>query len=161
MEKRSTPQRRSWTRRIQETSSGGLVFRGGEEGWEVVLIARRTRSNGLIWCIPKGGREEGESLEETAKREVLEETGLEGEILLKLGTIHYEYSLPGDRTRRDKTVHFYLFRYLSGSVEDHDNEVEEARWFPIHVAVEKSAFPNEKGIIRKAFRHLEKGPRVA
>lgn len=142
--------------KVKEVSSGGVIYRREGEVLQVALIARRTRKQDCVWCLPKGGVEEGESLEEAATREVREETGLHGKLLHKLGEIHYEYFSPVDRTRRDKTVHFFLFEYLSGSMEDHDEEAEEVCWFPIDEALRKITFVNERNLIQQAQEHLLK-----
>ena len=123
-------------------SSGGVIYRPVNGEFEVALI-----SKGRIWCLPKGLIEEGETTEETAIREVREETGLAGEIVKKIGKIHYDF-------RREKhffkTVHFFLLKFTKGSVDAHDFEVDTARWVPIAVGLHKLTYPNEKKILRKA-----------
>jgi 8-oxo-dGTP pyrophosphatase MutT (NUDIX family) len=94
--------------------------------------------------------QEGESTEQTAKREVREETGLEGKVQEKLGEIHYEFYSVEERSKIYKTVHFFLIEYLHGSLEDHDAEVEEARWLPIERAKEQLVYENEREILKKA-----------
>jgi ADP-ribose pyrophosphatase YjhB (NUDIX family) len=91
-----------------------------------------------------------ESLEQTAWREVREETGLEGKVTEKLGEIQYMFYSPEEHTKVQKTVHFFLMNFLHGSVMDHDAEVEEARWFPIETAIESLAYKNERDILTKA-----------
>ncbi len=94
--------------------------------------------------------ETGESLEETALREVREETGITGRILEKLGEIKYEFYSKQDQYRIFKTVHFYLLVYLSGNENDHDDEADEVRWFPIAEAEKHLTHPNELWILQKA-----------
>jgi 8-oxo-dGTP pyrophosphatase MutT (NUDIX family) len=94
--------------------------------------------------------EEGETLEETALREVREETGIYGRLLEKLGEIRYDFYSKQDREKILKTVHFYLLVYLSGSEADHDEEADEARWFPIAEAQKRLSHPNEAAMLRKA-----------
>jgi 8-oxo-dGTP pyrophosphatase MutT (NUDIX family) len=91
-----------------------------------------------------------ESPEQTAKREVREETGLEGKVTGKLGEIQYIFYSPEARSKVQKTVHFFLIEYLQGSVENHDAEVEEARWFPIETAIKHLVYENERDILKKA-----------
>ncbi len=135
-------------RTIREISSGGIVYRRHRGVTEVALIRVRDR-----WCLPKGHVEEGEGVQETALREVREETGLEGTVVAKLGDITYWYT---NRTKKDETirifkrVYFCLIRYLKGDVRRHDEEVEEACWFPIDEAIKKLSFQTERKTVRRA-----------
>jgi len=129
-------------RTVREISSGGIVYRRRRGLVEVALIRSRAR-----WCLPKGHVEEGERLQETALREVKEETGLEGRVVAKIGDITYWYTnrtKEGETIRIFKRVYFYLIRYLRGDVRRHDQEVEEARWLPIEVARGKLTYPTER-----------------
>ncbi len=134
----------------RQTSCGGVIYRRFEGRCEVALILRSTRKGDKIWCLPKGLMQEAESLEQTARREVREETGLEGKVQEKLGEIQYVFYSTEDHSKVQKNVHFFLMEYLQGSVEDHDTEVEEARWFPIEKAMEQLVYENERGILTKA-----------
>jgi len=133
----------------KRTSSGGVVYRVNH-AVEVVLISHRTQKGSWIWCLPKGTVEEGETLPQTALREVREETGITGRILDKLGEIHYEFYSKYDKVLLFKTVHFYLLEYLSGNENDHDDEVDEARWFPIAEAERLLTHANELAMLQKA-----------
>ena len=135
-----------------QTSSGGVLFRKENGQTNIALIARRDRS---IWCLPKGIIEAGESPEQTAEREVAEETGLKGEIVEKIGEVTYWYWSKTDRIRYFKTVHFYLMKHLGGNINEHDFEVEEARWFPIDEALQIMTFENERNIVSKATEMLK------
>jgi 8-oxo-dGTP pyrophosphatase MutT (NUDIX family) len=138
----------------REISSGGIVYRGRDEMTEVALIRVRDR-----WCLPKGQVEAGESVEATAVREIREETGLEGEVVSKLGDITYWYTLRDQRgtpARIFKRVYFYLLRYQAGDVGQHDGEVDEAAWFAMNEALKKLAYASEKKILHNAREWLEK-----
>ncbi len=135
---------------LQQVSSGGVIFRTGAAGIEIALIRKTLKGGKRIWCLPKGWVEPGESFEETAVREVREETGLDGDILQKIGETSYQFYSKEDRVRIDKTVHFFLMNYHGGSTADHDDEVEAADWFPLEQAETLMAYPTEKEMVRKA-----------
>lgn len=131
-----------WLRSQNVVSSGGVIYRAVNGEFEVALI-----SKGRIWCLPKGLIEEGETAEETAVREVREETGLAGEIVQKIGKIHYDFR---KEKHFFKTVHFFLLKFIKGSVDAHDFEVDSAKWVPLSDGLHKLTYPNEKKILRKA-----------
>lgn len=132
----------------QQVSSGGVVFRRGEGKIEVGLISRITKNGTRVYCLPKGWIEKDESPEEAAIREVREETGLEGRILMKIGDINY-FFYSDKKEKIFKAVHFYLLEYISGNTSDHDKEVEDAGWFPLDEAIPLVAYKNEKEILLK------------
>jgi 8-oxo-dGTP pyrophosphatase MutT (NUDIX family) len=134
----------------QQTSSGGVLYRAGNGQYDVVLIRRSAPDRKVVWCLPKGWVEPGESLEQTALREVREETGLTGKILESLGSIQYRFYSKEDRSHVRKTVHFYLMSFLDGDTRDHDHEVEEARWFDLNEALERLTYPTERRILETA-----------
>jgi 8-oxo-dGTP pyrophosphatase MutT (NUDIX family) len=131
----------STDRALKETSYGGVVVRG-DEVLVITPIGKR-RVTGL----PKGGPNPGERPEETAAREVREETGVTATVREFLGDVSYWYRRGGRRVY--KTVHFYLFDYVSGSTEDHDHEVEEARWIPLAEASSTLSYPGERALIER------------
>jgi 8-oxo-dGTP pyrophosphatase MutT (NUDIX family) len=132
-----------------QVSAGGVVFRRRDSRTEVALISV---GSGCRWQLPKGLVDKGESPEVAAAREVREETGLEAEMVASIETIEYWYvsNDRGARIRFHKFVHFYLFRFVSGDVRDHDHEVNEARWIEIDEAREMLAFKNEKKVVERA-----------
>ncbi len=122
------------------------------------VIARRNRSGKLEWCLPKGHLEAGESAVEAARREIEEEAGVRGDPIQALCTIDYWFSSP--RSRIHKTVHHFLFEYESGTItveNDPDKEAEEAAWMPLHSALTKLAYPNERRVVQVALELLYEG----
>lgn len=137
-------------RTIQQTSAGGIVFRRQDDRIDVALIARTSPRKHTIWALPKGWVEPGETIPGAALREIREETGLTGRLLEPLGQIAYSFYSPEDHARIQKTVHFYLVEYLSGDTADHDHEVEEARWWPLDLAMSHMTYASEREIMGKA-----------
>jgi 8-oxo-dGTP pyrophosphatase MutT (NUDIX family) len=142
---RKTP-RRAPTR--TEVSAGGVVYRRGPDGAEVILAARRTRRGDLAWGLAKGGIESDESPEEAAVREVREETGIEAEIEASLGETRYFYVWEGVRIR--KTVHFFLMRATGGDPSDRDDEMEDVQWFPLERGLKRAAYRGEREVLGRA-----------
>jgi 8-oxo-dGTP pyrophosphatase MutT (NUDIX family) len=131
-----------------EISAGGVVYRTGDEGLEICLAARRTRRGELAWGLPKGNVEPEETPEVAAVREVLEESGLVAEIEQDLGTIRYFYVWEGVRVR--KQVRFFLMRATGGDVADHDEEMEDVRWFHARRVVKRAAYRGEREVLERA-----------
>jgi len=133
-------------------SAGGVVYRRGRDGIEVVLCGRRDDG---VWGLPKGAPERGESLEGAALREVGEETGLRVSVREPLGSIRYQFTRGEGGVRFEKTVCHFLMRVSGGSVEDHDEEYDRVRWFPAEEALRLLTFRNEAEVVRRALRRLE------
>jgi 8-oxo-dGTP pyrophosphatase MutT (NUDIX family) len=136
---------------IGEFSAGGLVIRKLRGRPHVAVVRVRDR----VLALPKGHPEQGESAQHAALREVREETGLEATPVEKLGDIRYWYARDGDRVL--KIVSFFLLRYRSGRLEDHDHEVEEALWIPLEEASARLAHRGEKEMAETALSRLAKG----
>ena len=135
-----------------EVSAGGVVYRRDEDAIDLALAARRTRRGQLAWGLAKGAIEQGESDEQAAVREVLEETGLEAEVEADLGDIRYFYVWEGVRVR--KRVHFFLMHATGGDVANHDSEMEDVRWFPLRTAIKRAAYKGEREVIERAAKRL-------
>ena len=133
-----------------ELSAGGAVVRDNEV--IVVVPVKRDAQRRRVLVLPKGHLDPGENDEAAAVREVGEETGVVAELIDKLGDVEYSYERRG--RRRNKRVAFYLFEYRSGSLEDHDHEIEEARWMPLAEAVGALTYPGEQEILRRALSRL-------
>jgi 8-oxo-dGTP pyrophosphatase MutT (NUDIX family) len=131
-------------------SAGGVVFRAGERGPEFVVCGRD--SDG-VWGLPKGTPDPGESLEETAIREVTEETGLQVRIVDKVGVVEYWFAREG--VRYHKWVHHYLLEAIGGNTNDHDVEYDRVEWRPADVALKTLTFKNEVEMLRKALQMVE------
>ena|SRR5688572_29849338 len=133
----------------EQFSAGGVAFRTPSGAVEVAVIAVGEKHR---WQLPKGTIEENESPEQAAAREVREEAGIMTELVELIDVIEYWYvgDSQGRRVRFHKKVHFFLMKYTSGDVADHDHEVEDARWMPIDDAIEQLAFKNERNVVERA-----------
>jgi 8-oxo-dGTP pyrophosphatase MutT (NUDIX family) len=134
---------------LTETSYGGVAVRGSDV--LVIMPVGRRR----ITALPKGGANRGETPEETAGREVREETGINVAVKEPLGDVEYWYRRGGRRVF--KTVHYYLCEFVSGSTDDHDHEVDEARWIPLEEARSALTYPGERELIERALSKLASG----
>lgn len=112
------------------------------------LIGRLDRRGRLLWSLPKGHIENGETAEQAAIREVAEETGIEAMVIAALGSIDYWF-VTEDR-RVHKTVHHFLLRALGGELSDADVEVTEVAWVPLLELQQRLAYPDERRLVRRA-----------
>ncbi len=133
---------------VEETSAGGLVVDRGNGEARAAVIARLNRAGRVEWCLPKGHPEGEETLEETAVREVAEETGISSEVLRPLGTIDYWFV--ADNRRIHKTVHHFLMQATAGELSDADIEVTEVAWVALDELDERLAYADERRLVRKA-----------
>jgi ADP-ribose pyrophosphatase YjhB (NUDIX family) len=117
------------------------------------VIGRLDRRGRLLWSLPKGHIEAGETAEEAAVREVEEETGIIGRVVAPLGTIDFWF-VAEDR-RVHKTVHHFLLRALGGELSDRDVEVSEVAWVPLDELESRLAYADERRLIRRATELLE------
>jgi 8-oxo-dGTP pyrophosphatase MutT (NUDIX family) len=138
-------------RTVHETSAGGLVIDGIDRPREeqlAALIGRTDRRGRMLWSLPKGHIEQGETAEQTAIREVAEETGIQGDVLAALGSIDYWFVTEGRRVH--KTVHHYLLKFSGGELCDEDVEVTEVAWVPVDELPTRLAFADERKLARVA-----------
>ena len=129
---------------VREYSAGGLIF---DEHGRVAIIARHSRSGHIEWCLPKGHIEQGETPEQTAVREVHEETGILGEVVTSIATIDYWFT--GTAQRVHKLVHHYALRMIGGELTvegDPDHEAEDAAWVDFEDLTSVLSYPNERRI---------------
>jgi 8-oxo-dGTP pyrophosphatase MutT (NUDIX family) len=135
---------------IREFSTGGVMVRNFHGRPFVAVISVREG----VFGLPKGHPEGDEASVDAAAREVREETGISGEPVEKLGDIRYWYWRDGQRVM--KIVSFFLFRYRSGSVENHDHEVESASWMPLEEAADKLTYKGEREMAAAALSALRR-----
>ncbi|MDP3702867.1 MAG: NUDIX hydrolase [Candidatus Omnitrophota bacterium] len=129
-------------------AAGGVLVRRSRGQHEVCLTLRHR--HGPAWGLPKGHLEDGEETTAAALREVREETGLTAVILEPLGSITYQFSVPGQSVPVTKTVTFYLMAATGGRVELHDQETVEARWMPFDAAASSVAHDDERSVLERA-----------
>jgi 8-oxo-dGTP pyrophosphatase MutT (NUDIX family) len=146
-----SPDRRRRLRTVDETSAGGLVV--DHAAGVAAVIGRLDRRGRLLWSLPKGHIEVGETAEQAAVREVEEETGIIGRVVAPLGTIDFWF-VAEDR-RVHKTVHHFLLSALGGELSDEDVEVAEVAWVPLAELESRLAYADERRLIRRATELLE------
>ena len=136
----------------RQVSAGGIVYRKNGDRIEVAIAAR---DGSKIWCLPKGIVEKGETIEEAARREVEEETGLKGKLIEKISRIEYWFYWKSKDTRYHKFVHFFLMEHVGGDVSRHDFELDEIRWMGIDKALKMLTYEGERQVMEKAKQMLE------
>jgi 8-oxo-dGTP pyrophosphatase MutT (NUDIX family) len=153
----------------REISSGGVVLRAIAGEWHIALIepqreelkTSKASQKKAVLALPKGLVDKGETPQETAVREVREETGVSAELITKLTDIKYVYVRSwGDGERVFKIVSFYLLKYVSGEIgeiaPEMRIEVKQALWVPLAEAPQKLAYSNERRVLQLAAEYLEK-----
>jgi 8-oxo-dGTP pyrophosphatase MutT (NUDIX family) len=163
---------------MREISAGGVVVRRTPEGWQIAVIepnkdiskqltgkADRKRAQKMLLALPKGLVDSGEKPDQTAMREVLEESGIRASVVTKLGDIKYAYVRSwGDKQRVFKIVSFYLLRYESGNIGEISPEmrveVKQALWLPLEDATSKLAYKGERDMVRRAQEYLQADPEL-
>lgn len=165
---------------VRETSAGGVVLRKMRGRWYLAVIepqmdrpkrnikppkTKRTPSDAELIALPKGSVDPGERPEQTALREVREETGVRADIMAKLLDIRYIYVRNwGDRAKVSKTVSFYLLLYRSGRLGNiapaMQVEVQNAFWLPLEEAPGKLSYKGEREVAEKALAYVQAHPEL-
>ena len=136
---------------VEEVSAGGIVVDTTKESLDVAIIARLNRGGRLEWCLQKGHPEGMENSEEAAVREIAEETGIQGQVLRRLGIIDYWFT--GDDRRVHKVVHHFLLGAVGGELTvegDPDGEAEDVEWVAVADLPPRLAYPNERRLAEAA-----------
>jgi 8-oxo-dGTP pyrophosphatase MutT (NUDIX family) len=144
------PRRSTATSSEHELSAGGVVVRGRET--IVIVPTRRGAQGQRVLGLPKGHVDPGETPQQAAAREVREEAGVEVDLIGKLGDVRYFYQRDGQRIF--KRVVFFLFAYRAGALEDHDDEVEEARWMDLAEASRALSYAGEREMAARALSRI-------
>ncbi len=138
-----------------EFSAGGVVFRKGANQTSV-LVAKHSGYHG--WVFPKGligDHKKGEKKEETALREVEEETGVIGKIVKPLKPVTYWYNFEGEKIK--KTVYYFLMEFIEGNTKNHDWEMEEVEWIPAEKVNNKLTYRSDKEVWKQAEQLITSG----
>lgn len=136
------------------TAAGGVVYRRDGDRIEIVLCGRQSP---LLWTLPKGTPNPGETIEQTALREVQEESGLEVAIVGTVGEIRYWFTRSQDGVRCSKTVYHYLMEPVGGDFSLHDFEFDRVGWFEVDEAMRIMTYPNETAIVERAVAAITNG----
>jgi 8-oxo-dGTP pyrophosphatase MutT (NUDIX family) len=142
----------------REFSAGGVLVRRLRGGWVFAAIRPAGKKPG-VWALPKGLIDSSEKPEETAIREVAEETGAHGRLVEKLGDVRYVYTWDGERIF--KIVSFYLLRYSRGRLgelpPETAHEVAEVRWLPLEEGLKLLAYKGEREMAERALASVRRG----
>jgi len=141
----------SGRRTVHAFSAGGLVLQGQGGQREILLVGRGQSPRAeALWALPKGTPHPGETAQQTALREVQEETGLEVAITGYAGVITYSFMEHGTRYR--KRVAYYTMVAIGGDPSLHDHEYDFVRWFGVDEALRAMRYPNEAELVRRILR---------
>jgi len=136
---------------IEVHSSGGLVVRKNNGQWQVLLVKK---SSSGLWTLPKGHKEKGEREEETASREVEEETGYKVKLGPRIGEISFRYTRNGQAFR--EIASFFLMEVTGEGRKEEEGEIEEVKWYSLDEALQALHYDNEKSLIHEVRRLMEK-----
>ncbi len=138
-----------------EFSSGGVVFKKNLSGNIDILVAQHSEHHG--WVFPKGligDHVKGERKEDTAVREVKEETGIDASILEALAPITFWYQWEGEKIK--KTVYYFLMNYLGGNTKNRDHEMEQVEWLPVGQVEKRLTYKSDKTVWQQAQKLLSR-----
>lgn len=139
----------------REFSAGGVVYRGGDPGGpgaEILMVRDRFGR----WSFPKGIIDRGETAAEAAQREVMEECGVTGVVVERLGNVSYYYTNPdGDRVK--KQVTYFLMRHAAGEATPQEGEIDDVAWVPVDEVAARSAYPSQRELVERAVAAI-RGP---
>lgn len=141
---------------IEMESMGGVVARVRGDDVDVVVCGFDVQPGHVIWGLPKGTPEDGETREQTALREVTEETGLRVSIEEFVESIDYCFERYGDGAACHKVVHFYLMNATGGDLSLHDHEFDYVRWLPADEALRTLTYDNEVRVVKNALYIISK-----
>jgi 8-oxo-dGTP pyrophosphatase MutT (NUDIX family) len=130
---------------VSAVSAGGVVVQKTADRIQVALVGNSQRDT---WYLPKGGLDKGETIEQAAVREVVEETGLEVQVVRPIRAIYYWFNVRG--TRVHKTVHYFLMEATGGDFSHRDTENDRAAWFDLADALAVMSYENEAGVVRES-----------
>ncbi len=131
-----------------EFSAGGIVYKHTQNK-TLILVSQHSGHHG--WVFPKGfigDKIQGEKKEDTAIREVKEETGIDGEIEKSLTPVSYWYVMDGEK--RKKTVYYFIMKFVGGDTNDHDFEMEKVEWLPKEEVLDRLTYPSDKDVWKEA-----------
>lgn len=142
-----------------EFSAGGIVYKPirqaqGKKSLQI-LVCQHSAHHG--WVFPKGligDKNQNEGKEETAIREVKEETGIEAEIEKELTPVEYWYQWEGEK--RKKTVYYYIMRSVGGDISNHDHEMENVEWIDFKKVESRLTYPSDKKVWKVALRVINR-----
>jgi 8-oxo-dGTP pyrophosphatase MutT (NUDIX family) len=131
-----------------EFSAGGIVVKK-EKDQNLILVCQHSQHHG--WVFPKGligDKVKDENKEDTAIREVEEETGVKGKIIKTLTPVEYWYVFEDEKIK--KTVYYFLMDFVSGDITNHDEEMENVEWLPEDEVVTRLTYPSDKKVWQEA-----------
>ena len=133
-------------------SAGGLVVDPSGPVPRVALISHKDRRGRVVWSLPKGHVEEGETAAQAAVREVFEETGIQAEVVAPLDSIDFWFT--ADDVRIHKTVHHFIMQAIGGEISGDNPEVLTAEWVELDRALTRLAYADERRLLHKARQML-------
>lgn len=131
----------------EQHSAGGVLYKRESGKYKVCLVAKR---QGRVWALPKGRLDPGETVDQTAKREILEETGHKAEIIDVLDEITYYFFLKESQTLYHKKVTFFLMKLVQENFQERDQENDMVSWVDVGEAAKRLSYINEKKVLKKA-----------